>query len=128
MAATTDSEQVQQLRRELEDEREQLASSLEALRGATDIGAKLRPKLVLTTVGAFALAFVASTGGIGAVMRLLARRGGESRTVLRLGRFALALRSVPAAGSGSPPARSSPSGVAIGASQRQPPAASGART
>jgi sensor histidine kinase regulating citrate/malate metabolism len=58
----------QQLRRELHDEREQLAEAVGTLRS------KLRSKVPLVAGGALALGFVAS-GGIGATARLLMRRG-----------------------------------------------------
>ncbi len=58
----------QQLRRELHDEREQLAEAVVTLR------ATLRSKLPLVTAGALGLGFVAA-GGIGATARLLRRRG-----------------------------------------------------
>ena len=58
----------QQLRRELHDEREQLAEAVGTLR------AGLRAKLPLVAGGALALGFVAS-GGVGATARLLMRRG-----------------------------------------------------
>jgi len=58
----------QQLRRELHDEREQLAEAVGTLR------ANVRSKLPLVTAGALGLGFVAS-GGIGATARLLRRRG-----------------------------------------------------
>jgi hypothetical protein len=57
----------QQLRRELHDEREQLAVAVGTLR------AGLRSKLPLVTAGALGLGFVAS-GGVGATARLLLRR------------------------------------------------------
>jgi hypothetical protein len=57
----------QQLRRELHDEREQLAVAVGTLR------ARLRSKLPLVTAGALGLGFVAS-GGVGATARLLLRR------------------------------------------------------
>jgi len=58
----------QQLRRELHDEREQLAEAVGTLR------ANLRSKLPIVAGGALALGFVAS-GGVGATARLLMRRG-----------------------------------------------------
>jgi hypothetical protein len=70
----------QDLRRELHDERDQLAEAVETLRAefgeATNVGAKLRSNLPIVTAGALALGFVAS-GGIGATARLLMRRGRE---------------------------------------------------
>jgi hypothetical protein len=61
----------QQLRRELHDEREQLAEAVGTLR------ARLRSKLPLVTAGALGLGFVAS-GGVGATARLLLRRRRKS--------------------------------------------------
>ena len=55
---------------------------------ATDIGAKLRAKLPVVAAGALGAGFVFA-GGIGATMRLLARRGREGRTKARVGRFSL---------------------------------------
>ena len=70
----------QDLRRELGEEREQLAEAVETLRSelgdATDISGKLRAKLPVAAAGALGLGFLAS-GGIGATARLLMRRGRE---------------------------------------------------
>jgi hypothetical protein len=70
----------QDLRRELGEEREQLADAVETLRSelgdATDISGKLRAKLPVAAAGALGLGFLAS-GGIGATARLLMRRGRE---------------------------------------------------
>jgi hypothetical protein len=57
----------QELRRELHDEREQLAEAVGTLR------AKVRSKIPLAAGGALALGFVAS-GGARATARLLLRR------------------------------------------------------
>ena len=82
----------QDLRRELHDEREQLAEAVDTLRAelgeATNIGAKLRSNLPLATAGALGLGFVAS-GGIGATARLLMRRGREGEEKAKAGRFSL---------------------------------------
>jgi hypothetical protein len=82
----------QELRRELHDEREQLAQAVETLREelgeATNISAKLRSKLPLVTAGALGLGFIAS-GGVGATARLLMRRGREGDEKARAGRFSL---------------------------------------
>jgi hypothetical protein len=66
----------QDLRREIEAEREQLAEAVETLREELDISAKLRPKLPLLAAGALGAGFVLG-GGIGATARLLARRSRE---------------------------------------------------
>ncbi len=81
-----------QVRRDIETEREQLASAVEDLRGGladvTNIGAKLRSKLPLVAAGALGAGFFLG-GGIGATLRLLARRGREGTTKARLGPFSL---------------------------------------
>jgi hypothetical protein len=84
------SRTLEQVRREIEAERDQLASSVDVLRSeiddATNIGAKLRSKLPVVTAGALGAGFLLA-GGIGATMRLLARRGREGREKARFGRF-----------------------------------------
>jgi hypothetical protein len=64
------------LKREIEAEREQLAASVEQLRGELGVAAKMKAKLPLLAGGAVAAGFVLS-GGIGAGMRFLARRSRE---------------------------------------------------
>lgn len=81
------SRTLEQVRREIEAEREQLANAVDSLRSeATDVGAKLRAKLPVVAAGALGLGFVFA-GGIGATVRLFARRGREGRTKARFGRF-----------------------------------------
>ena len=84
------ADEEQQLRNELREERERLAGAVETLRDeleeATDVGAKLRANLPLAAAGALGLGFVAS-GGIGATMRLLMRRGREGRQTAKVGRL-----------------------------------------
>jgi hypothetical protein len=86
------SRTLEQVRTEIEAEREQLAGAVDSLRSgideATDVGAKLRAKLPAVAVTALGMGFVFA-GGIGATMRLLARRGREGRTKARFGRFSL---------------------------------------
>ena len=53
-----------------------------------DITAKLRSKLPVVAAGALGAGFLLA-GGIGATMRLLARRGREGTTKARLGPFSL---------------------------------------
>jgi hypothetical protein len=69
-----------QVRRDIEQERRQLASALALLRGelghAADLTARLREKLPLVLVVAVGAGFVLG-GGIGATMRYFARRGRE---------------------------------------------------
>jgi hypothetical protein len=81
-----------QVRRDIEVEREQLAEAVEQLRSeigeATNVGAKVRGYLPVVAAGAVGIGFVVA-GGIGATMRLLARRGREGREKARFGRFTL---------------------------------------
>ncbi len=80
------------LRRRLHEEREQLAEAVESLREAADVRVKLRARLPLVAASGFVAAFVMS-GGIGATMRFLARRGREGKATARLGHWALVDRS-----------------------------------
>jgi hypothetical protein len=80
------------VREDIQQEREQLASAVEELREglgeATDITARLQSKLPAVAAGAVGAGFVLA-GGIGATMRMLARRGREGKTRAKLGRFAV---------------------------------------
>jgi hypothetical protein len=68
------------VRREIESEREQLAQAVEELRQglgeATDVAGKLRARIPAVAAGALGAGFFLA-GGIGATMRLLARKGRE---------------------------------------------------
>jgi hypothetical protein len=70
----------EQVRRDIEAERERLAEAVESLREgvgeATNVSEKLRGKLPLVAAGAAGAGFVLA-GGIGATMRLIFRRGRE---------------------------------------------------
>jgi hypothetical protein len=81
-----------QVRRDIETERDQLADAVEDLRGglaeATDIRGKLRANLPLVAAGALGAGFFLA-GGVGATMRLLARRGREGTTKAKVGPFSL---------------------------------------
>ena len=89
--ATTEPE-TERLRQEIRSERAQLADAVDTLRtelgAATDVGGKLRAKLPLAAVGAAGAGFVLS-GGIGATMRLIFRRGREGEEKAKAGRFSL---------------------------------------
>jgi hypothetical protein len=82
------------VRREIEEQREHLATAVDQLRAdlgeATDVTAKLRAKLPAVTAGAAAAGFVLA-GGIGATMRYFARRSREHHREekVRLGRWSL---------------------------------------
>lgn len=90
--ATRNGRSADEVRRDIEAEREQLAGAVEELRGGlaqvTDIGGKLRSRLPVVAVGALGAGFFLA-GGIGATMRLLARRGREGTTKARFGGFSL---------------------------------------
>lgn len=90
--ATRNGRTAEEVRSDIETEREQLAEAVEDLRGGlaevTDIGGKLRAKLPVVAVGALGAGFMLA-GGIGATMRLLARRSREGTTKAKLGPFSL---------------------------------------
>ena len=90
--ATRNGRTTDQVRRDIEAERDQLADAVEDLRGGiaevTDIGGKLRANLPVVAVGALGAGFMLA-GGIGATMRLLARRSREGTTKAKLGPFSL---------------------------------------
>jgi hypothetical protein len=90
--AARDGRTAADVRRDIEAEREQLAEAVEHLRSGlgevTDIGGRLREKLPLVAAGALGAGFFLA-GGIGATMRLLARRGREGKTKAKLGSFSL---------------------------------------
>ena len=92
MAATRTPEQI---RREIEVERDQLADAVESLRDgigeAANISGKLRANLPVVAAGALGAGFFLA-GGIGATMRLFARKGREGDTVAKSGRFRLVHR------------------------------------
>jgi hypothetical protein len=93
--AAANSRTPEQIRREIEIEREELADAVESLRAglgeATDIDGKLRAHLPVAAAGALGVGFFLA-GGVGATMRLLARRGREGDTVVKSGRFRLVHR------------------------------------
>jgi hypothetical protein len=64
----------EQIRGDLEAEREQLAAAVENLR--TSVQTDVRKKLPLLAAGAASVGFVLA-GGVGATMRYFARRGRE---------------------------------------------------
>jgi hypothetical protein len=89
MAPPRNNRSVEDVRRDLEQERDQLADAADSLRDsideATDITGKLRAKLPAVAAGALFAGFVLA-GGVGATARLVFRRGREGSTLARLGR------------------------------------------
>ena len=88
--ADNNNRSLEQVRSEIESEREQLAGAAETLReeisDATNVGAKLRSNLPVVAVGALGAGFLLA-GGVGATARLIFRRGREGETKAKLGRF-----------------------------------------
>jgi hypothetical protein len=88
--AAGNSRTTEQVRHELETERERLAEAVDVLRSevkeATDVRSKLREHLPVAVAGAAGVGFFLA-GGVGATMRLLARRGREGQEKARFGRF-----------------------------------------
>jgi Protein of unknown function (DUF3618) len=82
----------EELRRQIEAEREELATAVDTLRAeigeATNVGAKLKAKLPAAAAGAVGAGFLLA-GGIGATMRLFARKSREGTEKARFGRFRL---------------------------------------
>jgi hypothetical protein len=80
----------EEVRRELESERERLAHAVDSLRAevkdATDVNAKLRGNLPIFAATALGAGFFLA-GGVGATMRLVFRRGREGKEKARFGRF-----------------------------------------
>jgi hypothetical protein len=94
--AGSNARTVEQVRRDIEAEREQLAGAAESLREsigeATNVSAKLRSNLPVVAAGALGVGFLLA-GGIGATARLIFRRGREGETKAKLGRFRLVDRN-----------------------------------
>jgi ornithine cyclodeaminase/alanine dehydrogenase-like protein (mu-crystallin family) len=90
--AGRNSRTMDDVRRDLEAERDQLATAADSLREsvgeATNVGAKLRSNLPVVAAGALGLGFFLA-GGVGATARLLFRRGREGETKAKVGRFRL---------------------------------------
>jgi hypothetical protein len=90
MAAAHNDRSTEEVRRELESERERLAQAVDSLRAevkdATNVSAKLRGNLPVVAAGALGAGFLLA-GGIGATMRLVFRRGREGKEKARFGRF-----------------------------------------
>jgi hypothetical protein len=90
--ATGNTRTPEQIRREIEAERDELATAVDILRAevgdATNVSAKLKARLPAVAAGALGAGFVLA-GGIGATMRLFARKSREGTEKARFGRFRL---------------------------------------
>jgi hypothetical protein len=85
------SRSAEQVRLDIAAEREQLAQAVDDLRGDLDIGDKLRARLPVLAAGALGAGFLLA-GGVGATMRLFARRGREGKEKARVGPFSFIQR------------------------------------
>jgi shikimate kinase len=87
-----DGRTAEQVRREIEAERQQLAGAVEQLRDelgeAANITGRLKSKLPVAAGAAATVGFVLA-GGVGATMRYFARRGRERDEKLRVGRWSI---------------------------------------
>lgn len=76
--ASSNNRTLDDVRRDIESEREQLAGAAETLRDeiddATNVSAKLRANLPAVAIGALGVGFLLA-GGMGATARLIFRRG-----------------------------------------------------
>jgi hypothetical protein len=90
--ATTSDPTTETVRRQIVEEREKLADAVDELREAADVTAIMRSKLPIVAAGAAGIGFFLA-GGIGATMRLFARRGREGQTKAKAGRFSLVERN-----------------------------------
>ena len=76
--ASSNNRSLDDVRRDIESEREQLAGAAETLRDeiseATNVNAKLRANLPAVAIGALGVGFLLA-GGMGATARLIFRRG-----------------------------------------------------
>jgi hypothetical protein len=82
----------EQVRKDIEAERERLATAVDELRGsigeAADVTTKLKAHLPVLAGGAATVGFVLA-GGVGATLRYFARRGRDGHERARAGRFSL---------------------------------------
>jgi shikimate kinase len=82
----------EQVRADIEAERERLAGAVEHLRDslgeAANVTGKLKAKLPIAAGAAASAGFVLA-GGVGATMRYFARRGREGNERARLGRWSI---------------------------------------
>jgi len=90
--AATNNRTPEQVRKDIEAEREHLVGAVEQLRGelgaAANVTGKLKSKLPVVAGGAASVGFVLA-GGIGATMRYFAPRGRDGHEKARVGRWSL---------------------------------------
>lgn len=82
----------EQLRKDIDAERERLATAVDELRSsigeAADIGGRIKSKLPVVAGAAASVGFVLA-GGIGATARYFARRGREGDERVRVGKLSV---------------------------------------
>ena len=78
----------EQVRLDIEAERERLAGAVDDLRAGMDVNMILKDQLQIATAAAVGVGFIVA-GGIGATMRLIMRRGREGTEKARFGPFSL---------------------------------------
>jgi hypothetical protein len=86
--AEADGRTPEQVRRDIEAERDRLAGAVDDLRAGMDVNTILKEKLPIATAAALGVGFVVA-GGIGATMRLVMRRSREGKEKARFGPFSL---------------------------------------
>src|SRR3954451_16820384 len=102
--AESNGRTTEQVRRDIEAERDRLADAVDDLRSGMDVNKQLKGKLPVAAAAGLGVGFVVSRG-IRAATRLVRRRGGEGRKNPRFGRFSLVDR---AGAPARPPARQPP--------------------
>ena len=86
--AAADDRTTEQVRHDIETERERLATAVDDLRSGIGEATNLKGKLPVVAAAAAGAGFLLG-GGIGATMRLLFRRGREGKTKAKFGPFSL---------------------------------------
>jgi len=89
--AATDGRTAEQVRHDIETERERLATAVDDLRSGIGEATNLKGKLPVVAAAAAGAGFLLG-GGIGATMRLLMRRGREGKTKAKFGPFSFVER------------------------------------
>jgi hypothetical protein len=84
--ATNNGRTTEQVRRDIEAERERLAVAVDDLRAGMDVNAQLKGKVLPAAAAALGIGFVVA-GGIGATARLLMQRRQEGETKSRFSPF-----------------------------------------
>ena len=84
--ATSNGRTTEQVRRDIETERDRLARAADDLRAEMNVNRQLKGKVLPAAVAALGIGFVVA-GGIGATVRLLMQRRQEDETKSRFALF-----------------------------------------